>query len=118
MERHPIVFSYEKDEHIPVLLGYGHNLKNENLCYCNSEIVSRSDSGFTIKKSATIFNKEVEVVIDYDTINGVESVKSGYVCLDNIAHEINFYGYYNSLQIGKWCYDRIGVIKLSANPFA
>jgi hypothetical protein len=115
METHPIVFSFEKDEHIPVLLGYGHNLKNENLCYCNSEVVSQSDSGFTIKKTATIFNKEVEVIIDYETTDGF---KCGSVNVDNITYNINFYGYYNSLQIGKWCYDRIGVVKLSANPFA
>lgn len=118
METHPIVFSYEKDEHIPVLLGYGHNLKNENLCYCNSEVVSRNDSGFSVKKTATLFNKEVEVVIDFESINGRERVKSGSVNVDNIAYEIDFYGYYNSLQIGEWCYDRIGVVKLSMNPFA
>jgi hypothetical protein len=117
MEKHPIVFSYEKDEHIPVLLGYGHNLKNENLCYCKQEIVSQSDFGFTVKKSANIFNKDVEVVIEYDIVDGNERYRSGAVCIDNIAYEIDFYGYYNSLQIGEWCYDRIGVVKLSANPF-
>jgi hypothetical protein len=117
MEKHPIVFSYEKDEYIPVLLGYGHNLKNENLCYCNSEVVSRSDSGFSLKKTAIIFNKELEVVIEYDIVEGKERYRSGAVYLDNIAYQIDFYSYYNSLQIGEWCYDRIGVVKLSTNPF-
>ena len=54
--RHRIVFSYEEDEHMPVLLGWSHGLKEKNLFMCRSSIVSENEDDLIVKKT---INKEI-----------------------------------------------------------
>jgi hypothetical protein len=39
--KHRIVFSYGDDDHFPIMLGWGHNLKEKNMCMCDSSIIEK-----------------------------------------------------------------------------
>jgi hypothetical protein len=137
---HRLVFSYDPDEIIPTFLGYGHGLKHENLAKCTSTISCKSDTFFVVKKLMEFKNKNIEMYLTFSLVNpkdeeekeekeekekeaNVERTPSygftrGVLYVDKKSYNIKFYGQYNSLQIGEWCYDNIGVVRLESNIFA
>jgi uncharacterized protein YprB with RNaseH-like and TPR domain len=106
--RHRIVFSYEKDEHMPFLLGWSHGLKEKNLFICTSSIVSENDDNLVIKKIITKENMDIVITLLYK--NNI--FHNGKISYNNEEYEIKYINMYYSLQIGSFCYDNIGVIKL------
>jgi len=122
---HWLVFSYDCDEIIPTFLGYGHGLKNENLVKCTSKISCKTDTFFVVKKNMAFKNKTIEMYLTYSLVDIKDEKEKpqygfsrGVIYIDNKTYNIKFYGQYNSLQIGEWCYDNIGVVKLESNIFA
>ena len=106
--RHRIVFSYEQDEHMPVLLGWSHGLKEKNLFMCSSLIVSENEDDLIIKKTITKENIDIIMTMLYRN----NRFYSGKILYNNEEFEIKYINMYYSLQIGSYCYDNIGVIKL------
>jgi hypothetical protein len=125
---HRLVFSYDPDEIIPIFLGYGHGLKHENLVKCTSTISCKTDTFFVVKKTMEFKNKNIEIYLTFSLVSpkdGEEREEKPYygftrgvLYIDKKSYNIKFYGQYNSLQVGEWCYDNIGVVKLESNIFA
>jgi len=125
---HWLVFSYDPDEIIPTFLGYGHGLKCDNLVKCTSKISCKTDTFFVVKKNMDIKNKHIEIYLTYSLVSSKEGEENdenpqygfsrGVLYIDKKSYNIKFYGQYNSLQLGEWCYDNIGVVKLDSNIFA
>jgi len=131
---HRLVFSYDSDEIIPTFLGFGHGLKNENLVTCTSTVSCNTGTFFVVKKLMEFKNKKIEMYLTFSLVNpkdeeekekeaNVERTPSygftrGVLYVDKKNYNIKFYGQYNSLQIGEWCYDNIGVVRLESNIFA
>lgn len=130
--QHRLVFSYDSQEIIPTFLGFGHGLKNENLAICTSTVCTKNEAYFVVKKTLNFKNKNIEIYLTFSLVspnNGEEKeaivertpsygFKNGVLYIDKKSYNIKFYGQYNSLQIGEWCYDNIGVVKLESNIFA
>ena len=112
---HYIVFSYDEDEYIPAFLGFGHGLKEKNICKCTSTIVSESLLRYTVLKK-TIFNKK-EIAITLVIGNENSKFISGFLTIDNKKYPILQYAMYASLQIDTYCYDNISAIRVSHNIF-
>jgi hypothetical protein len=124
---HWLVFSYDSNESIPIILGYGHELKHENLVKCTSKISCKTDTFFVVKKNMDVKNKHIEIYLTYSLVDIKEGEEKsqqlqygfsrGVLYIDDKCYNIKFYGQYNSLQIEEWCYDNIGVVKLDSNIF-
>ncbi len=106
--RHRIVFCYEKNEHMPYLLGWSHGLKEKNLYTCSSSIVSESEDDLIIKK--TITEENVDIIMTFLYRNN--RFHTGTIIYNDKEYKIIDINMYYSLQIESYCYDNIGVIKL------
>jgi hypothetical protein len=128
---HWLVFSYDPEEIIPSFLGFGHGLKSENLVKCNSKLSCKTDTFYVSHKTMDFKNKHIEIYITFslkppeEGEEGEEGEENGYyyftrgvIYIDKKSYDIKNYTSYNSLQIDKWCYDNIGVVKLESNIFA
>ena len=115
--KHNIVFSCSPEEHTPVLLGYSHNLKSENVCICDSTVLFQTDSHSVVKKTAIIKELELDIFITYYYLDGREDFIRGFLYTNNKEYPIQSCYMYSSLQIGKYAYDRIMVVKLTDNIF-
>lgn len=122
---HWLVFSYDPEEIIPSFLGFGHGLKSENLVKCTSKLHCKTDTFYISHKTMDFKNKHIELYLTYSLItpeDGKEkeyySFKRGVIYFDKKSYNIKDYLVYNSLQIDKWCYDNISVVKLDSNIFA
>jgi hypothetical protein len=124
---HWLIFSYDPEEIMPIFLGFGHGLKSENLVKCNSKLYCKTDTFFVVKKNMDIKNKHIEMYLTYslkpseEGEEGEENEQYGFtrgiLYIDKQSYNIKNYAVYNSLQIEKWCYDNIGVVKLDSNVF-
>jgi hypothetical protein len=113
--RTPIVISYEKDEYMPLFLGYSHNLKEKNLAYYDHEKIGDA----VYRKSATLGGKSIVLTLTYDGnfVQGTIAVcplEGGGPARE---HSISNVCTYNSLQIGEYCYDNISVVKIVDETF-
>jgi hypothetical protein len=115
--KHNVVVSCSPEEHTPVLLGYSHNLKSENVCICESTVLFQTDSHSVVKKTATIKEKELDIFLTYSYLDGREYFLRGFLYTNNKEYIIQSCYIYSSLQIGKYAYDRIMVVKLTDNIF-
>jgi hypothetical protein len=122
---HWLVFSYDPEEIIPSFLGFGHGLKSENLVKCNSKLSCKTDTFYVSHKTMDFKNKHIEMYITFSLVTPENGEEDGYynftrgvVYIDKKSYDIKNYTSYNSLQIDKWCYDNIGVVKLDSNIFA
>ena len=112
-----IILSYEKDEHIPFLLGYSHNLKEKNLALYNSSVVYRSESIVTIQKTGMIQDKNISITFTLSHVNGQEEFVDGKICVNDKIYPIVSVYTYNSLQIENYCYDNIMLVKINDAVF-
>lgn len=121
--KHRIVFSYGDDDHFPVMLGWGHNLKEKNMCFCDSSITEQNDETIVVKKTMNIHDTDIELLINYEFyFNDAGEKKSKYssakLMVDDKIYNIPLYGSYYSLQIEEYCYDNIDVVRLPCNIFS
>jgi len=126
---HWLVFSYDSNESIPIILGYGHELKPENLVKCTSKLSCNADTFFVLKKTVDFKNKtNIEMYLTFSLRVPKEGDENGdkkcydfsrgVIYIDKKNYNIKYYSQYNSLQIGECCYDNIAVVKLDSNIFS
>jgi hypothetical protein len=120
--KHRIVFSYGDDNHFPIMLGWGHNLKEKNMCMCDSSIIEQTDETIVVKKTMNIHDMDIELLVKYEvSFNNAGKKESKYssakLVAGNKEYNIPLYGSYLSLQIEKYCYDNIDVVRLPCNIF-
>jgi hypothetical protein len=108
-----LVFSYNNDEIMPCLLGYGHNLKEHNVCKCESNLLFENNNFKIIYKKVFHKNKNIDIYITY---NKNEFLR-GFLYIDDKEYIVNDYNCYKSLQVEKYCYDNIDCIMLGSNIF-
>jgi hypothetical protein len=116
-DTHRIIFSYQDNEHIPIVLGFSHGLKSKNLCLGKSNIVFRNKAYSIVQKVAMLNNKEIKMLLTYSYFDDRETFVRGFLYIDGKEHLIQFCAMYNSLQIEDACYDRIMIIKLNDDIF-
>lgn len=126
---HRLVFSYDSsaNEYVPQVLGWGHGLKEENLVKCISIIQVENESCYVVKKNTEFKNKKIEISLTYNKCEtdtqegGYKSgdydyyLSQGTVYADGKSFNVLQYRRYYSLQIEKFCYDNIHVVRLSEN---
>ena len=122
---HWLVFSYDPEEIIPTVLGFGHGLKSENIVKCKSKLSCKTDTFYVSHKTMDFKNKHIEMYITFSLVTPKEGEENEYynftrgvVYIDKKSYNIKNYTSYNSLQIEQWCYDNISVVKLDSNIFA
>ena len=108
-----VLFSYGSDEYLPVLLGYGHNLKEENLCKGELIELESDETNKKYKIETQCKNKNAEIFLTYTN----EKLVDCHVKLEDSKLPIRDYRRYWSLQIGEYCYDDVHVFRLENNIF-
>jgi len=114
-----LVFSFDKDEIMPTFLGWGHGLKEENICWWETISCKEKQNG-TIKeylKRAIYKDIEVDIFLTFVVKNEYDILEKGFVKVGNKECSVIDLRSYYSLQVDKWCYDDISVIKLPYNIF-
>jgi hypothetical protein len=114
--RHRVIFT-NKDDDIPVILGYSHGLKEKNLCTGISTLLFENDNYSIVKKVATLNDKEIDIFLTYYYDGSTEQFVRGFVYIDDKEYSIKFCAMYASLQIEQYCYDRIMLIQLDDTIF-
>lgn len=122
MTQHRIVFSFDNDEYLPRIIGFGHNLKEENVYMCTSSLVEQTDERLVVRKNISIDEKcIIEIIVNYDLlVTGGQFIAASLkmrMCENEKNYVIPYYYSYKSLQIGKHGYDNIDVVKLPCNIF-
>lgn len=114
-----VVFSFDKEEIMPTFLGWGHGLKEENICLWETVSCENILNGRTkiYMKRAVYKNMIIDISLIYELENGYDTLKKGILKVDNKECNIIDLRCYQSLQIGQFCYDNISVIKLPYNVF-
>jgi hypothetical protein len=109
-----LAFCFGKDTHLPILLGFSTYLREENLRMCKSKLVFSNSDYSVVHKRIPIDN--IDIFITYSEKSPFGCIR-GYVYKDGKEYAISETRAYVSLQIGKYCYDNICVIKLDENIF-
>ena len=114
-----IIFSFDKDEIMPTFLGWGHGLKEENMCFFEMISCVKTQDGTRKEytERALYKNKTVDMFLTFALKNEYYILEKGVVKVDNKECNIVDCRSYYSLQIGQFCYDNITVIKLPYNVF-
>jgi len=105
-----VLFSFGDDEYLPALLGYGHNLKRENLCEGNIMQLEKNNATSTSKyKIETLYkDKEITIFLTYSASELIDC----HIMLDDNRIPVKDYVIYNSLQIEQICCDNVHVFRL------
>jgi len=114
-----VVFSFDKDEILPTFLGWGHGLKEENMCLWETIYCEKKQDG-KIKeciKKALYKNIHIDIFLTFVVNDKCETFEKGIIKFANKEYNIIDCRSYYSLQIENWCYDGISVIKLPYNIF-
>jgi hypothetical protein len=108
-----VVLSWGNDEHLPVLLDIGHNLKEENLYDCESNMLMSSQDYFMIHRTFLYNNMQVNMFLTHYK----DRLIHGFFYYNNKEFKVIDHRTYRTLQIGEFCYDNINIVRLSQNPF-
>lgn len=103
-----LLFSFGEDEYLPTLLGYGHNLKMENLCEGKLLQLEKNDVHSKYKIETLYKDKEVTIFLTYFA----HDLTDCHLMLDNVKIPVKNYKSYQSLQIGNFCCDNVHVFRL------
>ena len=110
-----LVFSYDEDEYLPLILSVGHNLKEKNICNGNVTNVFNNNF-FRITNIKTFHNnKLIEMNLTFSIKDNYFHFIRGFLYVDEKEIPINNFKSYVSLQIEKFCYDNISVIRIPEN---
>jgi len=114
-----IIFSFDKDEIMPTFLGWGHGLKEENMCFFEMISCVKTQDGTRKEytEKALYKNKTVDMFLTFILKNEHYILEKGVIKVDDKECNIIDCRSYYSLQIGQYCYDNISVIKLPCNIF-
>ena len=108
-----VVLSWGDNEFLPILLNIGHNLKEENLYNCESNLIMSSQDYFMIHRTFLYNNMQVNMFFTHYK----EKFSRGFLYYNNKEFNIIDHRTYVSLQIGQYCYDNINIVRLSQSPF-
>jgi hypothetical protein len=117
---HHIVLSWDPEESVPPATGCFHGLKSENIFSCESKLLYSIENYKIIKKTGTLNDLKLDIILTYyiSKENPHENkLLRGYLYVNKKEYEIKSSYTYCSLQIGKWCYDNIQIVKLDVNIF-
>jgi hypothetical protein len=106
-----VLFSYGDDEYLPVLLGFGHNLKEENLCEGELIELESAETSKKYKIETQYRNKNTQIFLTYENTELIDC----HIKLDDNKVHIKDYRVYCSLQIGDYCYDNIHAFRIPEN---
>ena len=106
-----VLFSYGEDEHLPILIGYGHNLKKDNLTI--GEVMDLESGDNTQNCIIKTKYKKNDTNIYLSFANNM--VSNMYMTINNKKNDIIDYKRYVSLQIGEYCYDNIHAFRIPEN---
>lgn len=114
-----VIFSFDKDEILPTFLGWGHGLKEENICWWETVSCEKKQDGTRKEyiKKAFYKNIPVDIFLTITLKNEYDTFEKGVIRFNNKEYDVIDYKSYYSLQIDKWCYDNISAIKLPCNIF-
>ena len=110
---HKIVLSYGDDEHMPVLLSIGHNLKEKNIFHCKSKKIIKSGPYEIVRTEMQREDKSIYLIITYTA----EGFVRGFLYIEEKEYPILRYSVYSSMQIEKFAYDNMAIVRLP-NEFA
>jgi hypothetical protein len=121
MKQH-VVFTWETNEHMPLCFGFGHGLRLENRFLCESELILDHTEYFMLQKTIQRTDLPNELVTSNHDIRIFLTHKNddfirGYLYFNNKEILVLDHRVFQSLQIEKFCFDSISVIKLASNPF-
>ena len=103
-----VLFSFGDDEYLPALLGYGHNLKIENLCQGKLMQLEKNNATLKYKIETLYKDKEVAIFLTYSA----SELTDCHIMLDNSIISVKDYKSYQSLQIEQICCDNVHVVRL------
>jgi hypothetical protein len=104
-----ILFSYGDDEYLPVIIGYGHNLKEENMCEGEFIKIENSAEKTKYKINTHYKGKELNIFLTYS----MKELTDCHIILDDAKIPVKDYRVYRSLQIGNFCCDNVHVFRLN-----
>jgi hypothetical protein len=104
-----VVLSFEDDEYMPLIMAIGHNLKEQNIYRCSTQTILNLGDNFIIHKKCD----ELDIFLTYEN----STLLRGFVYTKLGETQVLDCRTFESLQIGKFCYGNICVVKLSNNPF-
>jgi hypothetical protein len=113
-----MVLCYGKNEHIPILLGHSHGLKQCNLAFYDCSTIDKSDEYLTLKRTAIINNKHISIIFTLSYLTGKEEFLGGHIYVNEKEYPISIIFTYESLQIENACYGNISVVKINDESFA
>jgi hypothetical protein len=110
-----LVFSYEEDEYLPLLISIGHNLKKKNICDGNIQIILNNNFYEIINIKTLHNNKSIEMNLTFSIKNNNYYFTRGFLYVDEKEIFIHDFKSYLSLQIEDICHDNISVIRIPEN---
>jgi hypothetical protein len=110
-----LVFSYEEDEYLPLLLSIGHNLKKKNICDGNIQIIFNNNFFEIINIKTFHNNKSIEMNLTFSIKNNNYYFTRGFLYVDKKEIQVNDFKSYSSLQIEDICHDNISIIRIPEN---
>jgi hypothetical protein len=111
-----IVLTWEKDEYVPIFMATGHNLKEANRFFCDTQVALLNNPNFfMIHKKVNKDDKKMDIFLTHGE-NDV--LIRGFLYYNNKEYKVLEHRSYDSLQIEQWCYGNISVIRLEENIFA
>jgi hypothetical protein len=108
--KHRVVLCYGDGEHVPVWAAIGHNLKEKNVFLCDSKKIINGEEYFVVcsKTTEDSEKKDMKLLITYSKAGLVR----GFLYIDEKEYPVLDYKVYESLQIEKYCYGNIAVVRV------
>jgi len=115
--KHRIVFSYEEEESLPILMSLPnhHKLKEKNTFIGETTKTVKNGKYFIVRTRIGYDETENQIHNKIDiflTYTADEGFLRGFVYNNGKEYPILDYKTYNSLQIEQFCYDKITAIRL------
>uniref|UniRef100_A0A6C0JMC8 Uncharacterized protein n=1 Tax=viral metagenome TaxID=1070528 RepID=A0A6C0JMC8_9ZZZZ len=107
-----IVFSFDRKDDFPVILGKAFDFKEENVRRCNSTLVMEGENYYTVHRKV---DKNIDLLMTY-SISPFNFIR-GYVYANGKEYNIVKTARYASLQIGNYCHDNVCVVQVDTNIF-
>ena len=117
--KHRIIFSYQDDESLPLLVSIPnhHKLKQKNIFMTDSSNTVNNGKHMIVHKRIGYGEDEIENQIGkkidiFLTYTNDEGFLRGFLYINDKEYHVLDYKKYNSLQVENFCYDNIEVLRL------
>lgn len=106
------VFSFEKKDDFPVVLGRTFDLKEDNIRPSTTHVAMMAENHYTIHRK---IEPNIDIVLTF-SVHPYAFVR-GYVYANDKEYQVVKTANYRSLQIGNFCYDNICAVQIDTNIF-